>query len=97
MGGSGRLGALGAGLHELGDFRINYFDINGRSYEVVPQADDSYQQTSEAIAGLYVTTRNGVQVPLSTVVEVEREVVPNDLTINKGLFATRSDNARLHR
>lgn len=65
---------------QMGDFRSNYFDINGRSYEVIPQADNDFQQTSEAISQLYVKTRSGAQVPLSTVVTVEREVVPNDLT-----------------
>lgn len=65
---------------QLGDFRSNYFDMQGRSYEVVPQADSSYQQTKEAIKKLYVSTQSGQQVPLSTVVEISLEVVPNDLT-----------------
>jgi multidrug efflux pump len=64
----------------MGDFRTNYFDINGRSYEVVPQADRDFQQTQEAIQELYVNTQSGEQIPLSTVVSIEREVVPNDLT-----------------
>jgi multidrug efflux pump subunit AcrB len=65
---------------QLGDFRSNYFDMQGRSYEVVPQADKSFQQTKEAIEKLYVNTQSGEQVPLSTVVKVTQEVVPNDLT-----------------
>ncbi|OOY46882.1 hypothetical protein BOV92_02530 [Solemya velum gill symbiont] len=65
---------------QLGDFRTNYFDIQGRSYEVVPQADTQFQKTSEAIDNLYVSTQSGKQVPLSTIVEISREVVPNDLT-----------------
>ncbi len=54
---------------QMGDFRTNYFDINGRSYEVVPQADRDFQQTQEAISELYVATRSGNQIPLSTVVK----------------------------
>ena len=65
---------------QLGDFRSNYFDMQGRSYEVVPQADNRFKQTKEAIEKLYVTTRSGEQVPLSTVVKITQEVVPNDLT-----------------
>ena len=65
---------------QLGDFRINYFDMQGRSYEVVPQADNKYQRSKEAIDQLYVTTQSGIQVPLSTVVDILQEVVPNDLT-----------------
>ncbi len=65
---------------QLGDFRSNYFDMQGRSYEVVPQADRRFQQTKDAIEKLYVNTRTGEQVPLSTVVKISQEVVPNDLT-----------------
>jgi multidrug efflux pump len=65
---------------QLGDFRSNYFDMQGRSYEVVPQADNRFQQTKEAIEKLYVNTQTGEQVPLSTVVTISQEVVPNDLT-----------------
>ncbi|PCJ88363.1 MAG: multidrug efflux protein [Thiotrichaceae bacterium] len=65
---------------QLGDFRSNYFDMQGRSYEVVPQADRAFQQTQEAIEELYVNTLSGEQVPLSTVVKISQEVVPNTLT-----------------
>jgi multidrug efflux pump len=83
-----KAGQLGISMREIGtilatqmgDFRTNYFDINGRSYEVVPQADRDFQQTQDAISALYVTTQSGSQIPLSTVVKVEREVIPNALT-----------------
>ena len=65
---------------QLGDFRSNYFDMQGRSYEVIPQADTNFQLTKEAIDKLYVNTLSGQQVPLSTVISISREVVPNDLT-----------------
>lgn len=65
---------------QLGDFRSNYFDMQGRSYEVVPQADNRFQQTKEAIEELYVNTQTGEQVPLSTMVKITQEVVPNNLT-----------------
>jgi len=65
---------------QLGDFRTNYFDMQGRSYEVVPQADKDFRMTKEAIDRLYVMTQSGQQVPLSSVVKISREVIPNDLT-----------------
>lgn len=65
---------------QLGDFRTNYFDIAGRSYEVIPQADAEYRSTAERIADLYVSSSNGKSVPLSTVVTVSNEVIPNSLT-----------------
>lgn len=82
---AGQLGismrAIGSVLAtQMGDFRTNYFDMAGRSYEVVPQADRSFQQSKEAIDKLYVSTQSGQQVPLSTVVELSQEVIPNDLT-----------------
>ncbi|MCW8925677.1 MAG: efflux RND transporter permease subunit, partial [Xanthomonadales bacterium] len=83
-----KAGQLGISMREIGtilatqmgDFRTNYFDINGRSYEVIPQADRDFQQTQDAISELYVRTMSGNQIPLSTVVNVEREVIPNALT-----------------
>ncbi|QIZ78048.1 efflux RND transporter permease subunit [Ferrimonas lipolytica] len=64
----------------LGEFRTNYFDIGGRSYEVIPQAQASYRSTAERIAELYVPTGEGKSIPLSTVVTVSNEVIPNSLT-----------------
>jgi multidrug efflux pump len=83
-----RAGQLGISMRDigavlatqLGDFRSNYFDMQGRSYEVVPQADKRFQQTKEAIDQLYVRTRDGQQVPLASVIKISQEVVPNDLT-----------------
>ncbi|MDJ0957776.1 MAG: efflux RND transporter permease subunit [Arenicellales bacterium] len=90
---AGQLGismrAIGSALStQLGDFRTNYFDMQGRSYEVVPRVDKSFQQTKESIEQLYVNTRSGRQVPLATVVKVTREVVPNDLTQFQQLNST---------
>ncbi|WP_298445586.1 efflux RND transporter permease subunit [uncultured Ferrimonas sp.] len=65
---------------QLGDFRTNYFDIQGRSYEVIPQADAPYRATADRIAELYVNSSNGDSIPLSTIVSVQQEVIPNGLT-----------------
>ncbi|GAA5186880.1 efflux RND transporter permease subunit [Ferrimonas gelatinilytica] len=65
---------------QLGDFRTNYFDISGRSYEVIPQANAQFRMTRDNIANLYVRTDSGAQVPLSTLVTVSNEVIPNALT-----------------
>ncbi|MFI3246570.1 MAG: efflux RND transporter permease subunit [Ferrimonas sp.] len=65
---------------QLGEYRTNYFDISGRSYEVIPQAAASYRATADQIAELYVTNASGQPVPLSTVVSVTNEVIPNALT-----------------
>ncbi|GAA4889518.1 efflux RND transporter permease subunit [Ferrimonas pelagia] len=82
---AGQLGvsmqAIGSVLAtQLGEFRTNYFDIQGRSYEVIAQADASFRMSRDKIAELYVRTGSGAQVPLSTLVTVSEEVIPNALT-----------------
>jgi hydrophobe/amphiphile efflux-1 (HAE1) family protein len=83
-----KAGQLGISMREIGsilatqmgDFRVNYFEMQGRSYEVIPQADFNYRRTQEAIEQLYVQTQGGQQVPLASIVKISREVVPNDRT-----------------
>jgi multidrug efflux pump len=59
---------------------INRFNLNGRSYEVIPQVPRSDRLTPEALGRYYVTTAAGEQVPLSTVVSIGTGVEPNALT-----------------
>ncbi|ROS01488.1 multidrug efflux pump [Sinobacterium caligoides] len=65
---------------QLGDFRTNYFDIKGRSYEVVAQAEGRFRTIQQDINNYYVTTASGQQVPLSTVITLKQEVIANDLS-----------------
>lgn len=60
--------------------RVNYFNLKGRSYEVIPQLLQSARATPSDIESIYVRSKNGVMIPLSTVVTPIRKVLPNAIT-----------------
>ena len=64
----------------LGGNYVNLFDMDGRSYKVIPQVPRSFRSTEDAIGGYYVRTADNSLVPLSTFVTLERSVQPNSLT-----------------
>lgn len=59
---------------------VNYFDYDGRSYQVIPQMERDARINYDQILSYYITTGKGISIPLSTVATVERRVVPE--TIN---------------
>ncbi|TKW78257.1 MAG: multidrug efflux protein, partial [Bradyrhizobium icense] len=64
----------------LGGNYINRFNLEGRSYQVIPQVPRSNRLSPEALGGYYVGTTSGQQVPLSTLVSIETGTDPNSLT-----------------
>ncbi len=60
----------------LGSFYVNDFNLFGRVYRVMVQADGSYRDKIEDIGSLYVRSENGDMVPLSTLVDVENILGP---------------------
>ncbi|MCC5014062.1 MULTISPECIES: efflux RND transporter permease subunit [unclassified Legionella] len=59
---------------------VNYFNLQGRSYQVIPQLDRRYRLNSEQLGQIFVRTANGIMVPLSTVVTPKEKVQPNAAT-----------------
>ncbi|MCA0403384.1 MAG: efflux RND transporter permease subunit [Proteobacteria bacterium] len=59
---------------------INYFNLEGRSYQVIPQLDRQYRMTAEQLSQIFVRTNNGSMVPLSTVVTAKEKISPNALS-----------------
>ncbi|WP_367605899.1 efflux RND transporter permease subunit [Legionella sp. W05-934-2] len=59
---------------------VNYFNLLGRSYQVIPQLDRKYRQTPKQLTDLYMRTSIGQMVPLSTVVNLKQETQPNELS-----------------
>ena len=59
---------------------VNRFNLNGRSYEVVPQVPRSKRFSAEDLARFYVKAGDGTPIPLSTVVRISTAVQPNALT-----------------
>src|SRR6266404_2227528 len=64
----------------VGENYINRFNLNGRSYEVIPQVPRSQRLTAQRLTEYYVRTSGGEMVPLSTVVSVEQGTEANALT-----------------
>src|SRR5215468_631880 len=64
----------------LGGNYVNRFNLEGRSYQVIPQVPRGTRLSPESLGGYYVPTSTGQQVPLSTVVSIETATDPNALT-----------------
>lgn len=59
---------------------INYFNLEGRSYQVIPQLERKYRLTPNQLGQIYVKTINDVMVPLSTLVTLDEKTQPNEAT-----------------
>src|SRR3989440_1393698 len=64
----------------LGGNYVNRFNLEGRSYQVIPQVPRDKRLSPEALGGYYVGTSTGQQVPLSTIASIETGTDPNALT-----------------
>src|SRR6201999_710415 len=64
----------------LGGNYVNRFNLEGRSYQVIPQVPRDIRLSPESLGGYYVPTSTGQQVPLSTVVSIDTSTAPNALT-----------------
>jgi len=56
---------------------VNYFNLEGRSYQVIPQLKRSYRLSPEQLGHIYVHNNQGTMVPLSTVVHATQKTAPN--------------------
>ncbi len=64
----------------LGSLYINDFNLFGRTYQVLLQADTKFRDEIEDIGRLYVRSDAGEMVPLSALVTIERGLGPETLT-----------------
>ncbi len=64
----------------LGGNFVNRFNLEGRSYQVIPQVPREMRLTPDDLSKYYVMTPQGRQVPLSTIVSIETGTDPNALT-----------------
>ncbi len=73
--------AIGASLTSaLSGNYVNYFNLQGRSYQVIPQLDRQYRLTPQQLGKIYVRTLSGAMVPLSTVVYAKEKTQPNGIS-----------------
>src|SRR3982074_3030552 len=61
----------------LGGNYVNRFNLEGRSYQVIPQVPRGLRLSPESLGSYYLPTTTGQQVPLSTVVSIETGTDPN--------------------
>ena len=64
----------------LGGGYVNFFNLDGRSYKVIPQVQRRFRLTTSQLMHYYVRSSSGAMVPLSTVVRLKTSVQPE--TIN---------------
>lgn len=70
--------AIGSSLTSaLSGNYVNYFNLQGRSYQVIPQLERRFRLGPDQLSQIYVKTANGAMVPLSTVVTPVEKTQPN--------------------
>ncbi len=72
----------------LGEAEVNRFNLEGRSYKVIPQAGKGFRLTKEELEKYYVRTTSNELVPLSAIISLESGVEPNELTQYQQLNST---------
>ncbi len=82
-----KAGALGLNLSQvgsdlgaaLGGNYVNWFNISGRSYKVIPQIKRVDRLNPDQLQNIYITGPNNRLVPLSTIATIKNETVPRSL------------------
>jgi multidrug efflux pump len=64
----------------VGENYVNWFNLAGRSYQVIPQVPRADRLTPETLTSYYVNAASGQPVPLSNLVSLETSTEPNALT-----------------
>lgn len=73
--------AIGGSLSSaLSGGYVNFFNLKGRSYQVIPQLDRKFRLTPSQLDNIYLKTATGLMVPLSTVATLKKQILPNSLT-----------------
>ncbi len=63
----------------LGGGYVNYFSLDGRSYKVIPQVQQRFRLNTQQLLDYYIRTASGAMVPLSTVVHITTQTVPESI------------------
>jgi multidrug efflux pump len=63
----------------LGGGYVNYFSIEGRSYKVIPQVQQSSRLNVDQMLDYHIRTPDGTTMPLSTIAKIETKTVPESL------------------
>jgi multidrug efflux pump len=63
----------------LGGGYVNYFDLAGRSYKVIPQVQQVSRLNPSQLLHYYINTADGTPIPLSTIAHIETTAVPESI------------------
>ncbi|MDE2183745.1 MAG: efflux RND transporter permease subunit [Alphaproteobacteria bacterium] len=63
----------------LGGGYVNYFDLSGRAYQVIPQVQQLDRLNADQLRNYYIRTAAGATIPLSTVAHLVNAVTPESL------------------
>ena len=63
----------------LGGGYVNYFDLQGRSYKVIPQVMQRDRLNTDQLQQYYFTTAGGKTIPFATLINQKTNVVPETL------------------
>lgn len=82
-----KAGAYGITMQDIGitlgtlmsDGYVNRVDLNGRSYEVIPQVERKWRLNPDDIKNYYVRASNGDAVPLSSLINIDVVAEPRSL------------------
>lgn len=79
----------------LGGSYVNRFNIDGRSYKVIPQVQRVDRLTPEQLGNIHVTGPNGELVPLSSVATIKNTTVARSLNRFQQLNAVKISGVAL--
>ncbi len=82
-----KAGAYGVTMQDIGitlstmmaDGYVNRIDLNGRSYEVIPQVERRYRLNPESMNQYYVRSSSGKAIPLGSLLTIEVVSEPRSL------------------
>ncbi len=82
-----KAGAYGVTMQDIGitlstmmaDGYVNRIDLNGRSYEVIPQVERKYRLNPESMNHYYVRAADGNSIPLGSLISIEVVAEPRSL------------------
>ena len=82
-----KAGAYGVTMQDIGitlstmmaDGYVNRIDLNGRSYEVIPQVERKWRLNPESMNNYYVRAADGKAVPLGSLITIDVVAEPRSL------------------
>ncbi|MDP2575981.1 multidrug efflux RND transporter permease subunit [Vibrio penaeicida] len=82
-----KAGVYGVTMQDIGitlstmmaDGYVNRIDLNGRSYEVIPQVERKYRLNPESMNNYYVRAADGNSIPLGSLISIDVVAEPRSL------------------